>query len=1022
MKNKLAQEVKNVINKLHKVNLLLLGLLLINNGIILAQGKTIKGIVKDASGTALPGVTVIIKGTTTGLTTDAKGEFQIEVPGPSAILNFRFIGMVSQEIKVDEKSYLEVIMKPEESKLEEVVVIGYGTVKKKDLTGAVSIVDTKDIQNRASQSVGSVLKGMSSGVTVTTSGQPGAGAVVRVRGIGSFSNNDPLYVVDGLTLVGVNNINPQDIESVQVLKDASAAAIYGAQAANGVIIITTKKGQEGPMKVDFNTNISYNWLPKYDLMDATDYKKWDDVAYTNAIASGVAGVTKLQNHYDGNTNWQDEVIKNSIIENYNLALSGGTKNINTYVSANYMNDHGTVYGTNYKKYAFRVNTSGEKGIFSYGENLYFTNEITNGMWGNPFANIIAMPPTIPIHDDTHPGGYGYGNPDRANTYALNPIAGQDLQSNINKGFFTNGNIYGQVKLFDALSYKMNFLYMGYTGTTDYLRKLGNWTMGQGSDIPYLSRSTRVQQKYNFENTLNFKKKINKHDIDAMAGIIYENNNITDESCTKLSPAVTSDGEYLTSMNVASGLATVGSYISKGVLISYIGRINYVYDNRYLLSTTFRADGSSRLSPNNRWAYFPSVALGWRISNEKFYNVSWMNDLKLRASYGQLGNANIGYWDYLNVINPYPRAVFGNPESIAIGSTVSQLSNTDLKWERKTQTNFGIDAAFLNNRLTFTADYFISKTKDILTSMPLLLTTGSASGNYGPNTSITANAASLENKGFEFNLGWIDKIGELSYSAKINFTKLRNKLTGLGFGRTEQYTNLAVSKVGQPLGMFYLLKTNRLFQSDADVQNYKNAQGKVIQPNAKPGDIRFVDSNGDGSITSNDRQVVGNPWPSFEAGLNLSASWRNFDLVINGHGRFNFDVWNGAAQTAGTFANNNNNFKNFNPWSPTNNNTKTPRALYGDSRNSIGNMDYWLEDGSFFRFDEIGAGYTLPTNLSNKLHFKNLRIGFTLQNVITITKYSGLDPDFADSGVFDKEQDGPAYPNPRAILLNFTFGF
>jgi TonB-dependent starch-binding outer membrane protein SusC len=1022
MIEKLTNGMKRI-TEIHylKLSLLLLGLLF-TTGTLFAQVRTIAGVVKDASGAGLPGVSVIIKGTSTGTATNAEGEFQLNVPGPETILIFSSIGTISQEIKVENRNKIEVVLQADVSNLEGVVVIGYGTIKKKDLTGAVSVVSTKDIQNRVNYSVGSVLKGMSSGVTVTTTGQPGTGAVVRIRGLGSLSNNDPLFVVDGLNLVGASNINAQDIESIQILKDASAAAIYGARAANGVIIITTKKGKEGPMKVDFTSNVSYNWLPKYDLMDATEYKKWDDVAYTNAIAQGVAGVTKLQNHYDSNTNWQDEIVKSSIIQNYNLALSGGTKTLNTYVSGNFMRDQGNVFGTDYTKYSFRVNTSGEKGIISYGENLYFTNEVTNGMWNNPFANLISMPPTIPIYDGTHSGGYGYGSPDRANTYALNPIAGQNLVTSKNKGFFANGNIYGQVKLFDALTYKMNFLFVGYTGTTDGMRKIGNWTMGQGADKANLSRSTRIQQKYNFENTVNFKKVIKKHDIDAMAGILYEVDNIADQSSTKLDPTITSDGVYLSSMNVATGLATVGTVFSKGALISYIGRLNYSYDDRYLLSATIRDDGSSRLTPANRWAYFPSVALGWRISKEKFYNVKWMNELKLRASYGQLGNANIGYWDYLNFINTNPRALFGNPAAIAIGSTVSKLSNTNLKWERKIQTDIGIDASFLNNRLTFTADYFISKTNDILTSMPLLLTTGSATGNYGPNTSITVNAASLENRGFEFNVGWVDKVGELSYSAKLNFTKLTNKITELGFKRTEQYTNLAVSRVGQPLAMFYLLKTDGLFQSDIEVQAYKNSKGIVIQPTAKPGDIRFVDSDDNGQINTNDRQVLGNPWPKFESGIELGASWRNFDMMINGHGRFDFDIWNGSAQTAGTFANNNNNFRNFNPWSSTNTNTRTPRALYGDTRNSIGNMDFWLENGTFFRFDEIGVGYTLPAAITKKIHFRNLRAGLTMQNLLTFTGYTGLDPDFADSGIFDKEQDGAAYPNPRSVLFNLTLGF
>lgn len=969
----------------------------------------VNGIVRDNTGQALPGVSLTLKDNKyIGAITDISGGFKLTAPQQSTLV-FTYIGYSKKEVNIGSQNFIEVTLESADHSLDELVVIGYQSVRKKDLTGAVSVVKSENLQNRASTDVAGALKGLASGIKVTSSGIAGDEATITIRGIGNLTNNNPLYVIDGLPTSGGMNLNMQDVESIQILKDASAAAIYGSRAANGVILISTKKG-DGALKVDFTTQLTESWLPRYNLMNATEYKHFDDLAYDAAIQEGI--VSQRQNHYDGNTDWQNEVLKNGFKQNYNLAISGGNKSGNVYLSLNKLSDSGTLYDTSYDRYAFRINSSGEKGIFSYGENFSYTASNYNYMQGNPFYDMLTMSPTIPVYDTSHPGGYGYGDPDKANTYALNPIAQQDINKVINDNAVLRGTIYGQVSLFKMLNIKLNFGYDEYNGYTNTLRKLGNWTMGQGTDIPYLTRQNYRNRTLLFENTYNFKHTFGKHDIDAVAGISYQRYDGTGFYTTRLNPLVIGD-KYYESMDAATGAVTGGSNFDENALISYFGRANYAYANKYLFSVTMRRDGTSRLAKDYRWGNFPSVSGAWRISQEKFFNVPIVSDLKIRANYGVLGNVNIGSWDYIPVMNTAPRAIFGTPEYMALGITQSKLVNQDITWEKKVQTNIGVDASFLKNKLTLSAEYFISEGQDLLVALPLLLT----SGNNGGNPYV--NAASLQNKGVEIDLGLKDKIGDLTYSGAINFTSVQNKVLDLGYGQTDYYTYLSKSEIGQPLGSWYLLKGIGIFQTEAEIQNYKNKDGIVIQPNALPGDIKYQDYDGNGIINTSDRQIVGSPWPKFELGGSLSAQFKNFDIMIQGNGRFGMQVYNGSRAAVGDFADNFNNFSGLQPWTENNNSTTQPRIVFGDSRNSRGDQTRWLEDGSFFRISEIALGYSLPSALCKKIKLRDVRAGITLNNLITITKYTGLDPDFKDGGIFTIGYDGTSYPNPRSVLFTLT---
>lgn len=981
----------------------------------LAVALNVSGIVTDEANDPIVGASVICKGTSVGTATDIYGRFTLDVPESGAIIQVSYVGMLPLELPVQPE--MKIVMKENTNDLDEVVVIGYGTVKKKDVLGSITTVKDKDLQDRTSGNILESMRGLTSGVRITNSGQAGSSPSMVIRGLGSLTNNTPLFIIDGAYAGNELGVNVEDIESIQVLKDASSAAIYGSRAANGVVIIKTKSGRSGGLKVKFDTQIQLNWLPRYDLMDAETYKLYDDRAYDEAILAGVAGVTNRQDHYKANTDWQDEMLRTGLLQNYNVALSGGNDNLNFYTSFNYLNDKGAMKYTGFEKYGFRVNTAGKKGIFSYGENLYYTyskTKVLNGI-GNVWSNFISMPPTIPVRDPEHGSGFGYGDSNHANSYGLNPVAMQELENRVNKQEYLFGNIYGQVEYPEWARAKVNVAYKTYNGTTDTLRKTGSWTMGQGDDAAYISWNESRYHDILIEQTYEFFHKFGGHDINVLAGMSYNHFTSNDKGISRQNPAMSGD-HYLTEIDAATGTVTGSGSYGEYSLISYFGRINYSYGDRYLVQLTGRRDGTSKLPNQRRWGNFFSGSLGWRISQEKFFDVDWVDDLKIRANYGSLGNSNIGNWDYVATLNSGPRAVFGTGETVAIGTTQSRLVNTDLVWEKKTTLNVGLDFTTLNSRLRFTADYFQSKSKDLLVYLPILMSTGNEGG------APAVNAGSLSNRGVEFELSWNDRAGDFSYSASLNLSHVKNRVDDLGYGQTAYLTSTSKSEIGQSLGMWYMYKMLGIFQSQEEINSYKNADGKVIQPNALPGDIKYDDYNGDGQISSEDRQIVGNPWPKLEMGFNFSASWRGIDFALNSYGRFGQEVYNGAAYAAGDFQNNQNNFNGIVPWTQEHPVNDRPRIVYGDSRNTRGDQDRWLEDGSFFRISDITLGYSLPTRAIRKIGLEKVRFAVTGKNLVTFTKYSGLDPEFADGGIWTIGYDGCSFPNPRAVQFAVSLTF
>lgn len=998
-----------------------------------SQDVTITGAVTDANSEPLVGVNVLVKGTTTGAITDIDGNFSVSGKKGSTLV-FSYIGMLTQEV-VYKGTALRVVMKDDSKALEEVVVIGYQTVKKSDLTGAVAVVDTKEMKKSAAGTLVSQMQGLATGINVRSSGRAGEDASIEIRGVGSLSNNSPLWVIDGMITDPGVDFNPADAESIQILKDASAAAIYGSRAANGVIIVTTKKGTKGPMKVNVSVKETLEWSPKFDLMNAAEYIKYNDIAYNEAIKDGIATVNSTQKHSQYDTNWQDEVLKTALVQDYNVSLSGGGDSGSYFVSAGYYNNDGVSYGNTFDRYSFRVNTQGKKGWFSFGENLAYSLTNTDPNQTNTYNDFLRMMPTIPIYDENNPGGYGYGDAAKYNTFGVNPIAREDLEYRHFRQNRLNGSLWLEFKPFEFLSYKFNGGIDLYFYENSWFRGEGNWTQNQEHRDPESQKARDNTYNMLIEHTLNFNKDFGKHHVDAVVGTTYQHHEWEGLWASRLNFPMTGNGDYFTVLNAGQSNQQNSNSISENAMISYLGRANYVYDDKYYLTATFRRDGTSRLAKENRWGNFPSFSGAWRISKEEFFDVPWINDLKIRGNWGRLGNSSIGDWDYIGTINQSIVTVFGG--AIVPGSTQVKLVNAGLVWETKETVNVGFDASFLNQRLTVSAEYYNSKTSDVLAETPIAISTGNQGG------SPWKNAASLRNKGFEFTFGWKDQISGFKYSALLNVTTMDNEVLSLGRDGSERNfidSGQARTEPGRSLAEFYLRKTDGIFRTQEEIDNYVTKGNHVPGPNEdkvpagtpimiegkRPqlGDVKYLDLNDDGQITDIDRDYCGSPWAKMQMSLVLNAEWKNFDFSMMWNGQFGNKIYNVSRWQGRLFADNSNYIrfeKGEEPYQ-VNPNSNTPRIIYGDFRNSR-DADRFLENGSYFRMKNISIGYNFKQKWLTNLGVEKLRLFATGSNLITITGYSGLDPDFKGANsVWNSGTDSFAYPNTRSVMFGLDLTF
>ncbi len=1017
-------------------SLTLIALLMCSTLFSSAQEKrTVSGTVIDETGFGTPGVNVVIKGTTIGTVTDLDGKFSLEVMNNN-ILEFRFIGYESQEVTVTAATATyNVQLQLDNEQLDEVVVVGYGVQKKSDLSSAVSTIKADDANKIAAASPAQMIQGRSSGVTVINGGSPGSAPYIKIRGMSSFGDVQPLYVIDGIPGGDLSMINPDDIASFEILKDGAAAAIYGSLAANGVILVSTKSGKKNEeAKIDFSmytgVQSASNTLP---MANASEWYSIMEQAYNNSVNDGSLTAAQkpayltdpsfnLSNYAD--TDWQDETLQTGIIQNYSLGIRGGGESSSYNFSTNYFNQEGIVINTGTERYNFRYKSTFEKGNLKVMPNVMYTHTVTDNnrmsMWNMPKAL-----PLVSVYDDTKESGYGYlneygirssANPVGQSVLRDSQTTKDQLQANLGLNYQITGNLFAAANM----SYIKNF-YKTRSSYPAYV--LASDTRAQE---PYLSEQRAEQSDLNYDMTINYMKSIEKHNFTLMAGIVgyqYKYQKIeTEASGGAMFPDF---GGLEPSFD---GMAS-GQFIGKGgfkeiTRFSYMARLNYSYDDRFLIQGTVRTDGSSKFGKDNRWGIFPSVSAAWKIHNEAFFEdyTDIFSELKLRASYGILGReTTLEAYSRQALVKGDRWYVFNNKATGGIGSF--ELANSQLAWEESKTLNIGLDFALFKHKVYGTVNYYQNDSESLLLKEP---NTPASSGVNAP----IVNLGTISNKGFELELGYRGSVGDLKYDFKGNFTTIKNEVVSLGgkegmlpgdeIAWSGSYTS---SSVGKAASYFNMFKTNGIFHSQEQINNYTDSKGNRIQPNAAPGDVIYVDVNGDGVIDSNDVTEVGSPLPNLEYGLNIGLTYKAFDLSMFFQGVAGNEILN-VSRYELEAANSGYNISNklSNAWTPTNTNTDVPRNIIVDNNNNYRMSDRYLEKGSYFRLKNIQLGYTLPQILLNRLKVEKLRIYVNADNLFTITDYTGYDPEVIPINALTQGVAYDRYPMYKTFTAGLQLTF
>ena len=986
------------------------------------QAKTVTGTVTDVSGEPIIGANIRIKGTTTGTITDIDGNFSIEAE-PQSVIEVSYIGYLTQETVINNQKSIRFLLKEDTKTLDEVVVIGYGVQKKADLTGSVANINTEKLNTQSNANIGQALQGKIAGVDIVSQGgAPGSGTRIMVRGIGTLNNASPLYIVDGMYMNSIDHINPNDIASIDVLKDASSAAIYGSRAANGVIIVTTKEGSntEGKPIIDLSVNLGISTASKF--LDMLDAKGWAEVTTIARQAIGKPALdmaTDLANKPDND--WQDIMFRPALMQNYNLAVKGGGKYSTYYTGLGYFNQDGIVKGTNYQRYNIQSKNDYKRGIFSAGTNLIISfshdkplhQELRGGMIGT----ILQSVPTLEKYDDTREGGYGGTYGDVVNIPHPLAIIDDNIMDRYNENVKIFANLYAQIELFKGLKYKLNLTPdFSFERYKNYLNK---YDFGLATNsITQLTERQRRRRNILVENLLTFDRTFGEHKISALAGYTYQDSRVRH---------IQAYGEGLPQGLEEIDAATTNRSNEgnswRSVLTSILGRVFYSYQNKYLFTATIRRDGSSKFGKNNRYGYFPSFSLGWNVAEEKFMeNVHWLDQLKLRGGYGVLGNQEIDNYQYSSTITTGINYPDGNG-GLLQGAFPKNFANPDIKWEETAMTNVGIDFMAFNNRLSLTADYYVKNTKDILLTVPIPISSG------GANDPIR-NAGKIRNNGFEFNLGWMDQPNpDISYGINLIGSFNKNKVIAMGSesgsikgGSTNQNITTSETKAGYPIGGYWLISTAGYFNSQEEVDAYAK-DGKKIQPAAEPGDIKFVDANNDGVINDDDRVFQGSPFPDFTFALNGNMRYKNFDLSIGLQGVLGNKIYNATRQTLEDVTKGSNFLAScLDYWTPENKNASHPRLTWDDpNRNTRAESDRYLENGSYLRLRSVQLGYTFPQTWF-KGAIQHARVYINAENLFTITSYSGYSPDVNADNANYRGFDNFIYPTNRTFMLGLNVTF
>ncbi len=991
----------------------LLSLLVLISFSTFAQNHAVSGVVtSEGDGLPLPGVNVIEKGTANGVVTDFNGEYSLEV-SPGAVLVFSYLGYATREIEVNNQNNIDVTMAENLEALEDVVVIGYGTQKKSDLTGSVSVVDAEEAKKVISPDVAKLLQGQAAGVTVQSSGEPGGFVNIKIRGITSFNNNNPLFVIDGVIVDSPFDFAPGEIESIQVLKDASSAAIYGQRGANGVVIITTKKGKEGVNRISFKSEVGFQTVPKkIAVTDREEYQQIVRAAETNAGLPITPGNDPSSEFFidDVDTDWQEEGFTTGIVENYNVAFRGGAEFINYNFNFDYFKNTG-YFNTpqDYERYATTLDLNGEKGSFRYGSKVSWTtsdkenfNEYLAGQ--TAIVDLLQAIPTMPVYDENRLGGYGGADNLTQRAISMNVIGYNNLITNINERNRFLGSAYAEYDIIEGLTYKFQVSY----DRLDFKNKFFNppsdlgWYYVTTNDEAALDVSNGSTVRTILDNLLTYDKSFGAHNIGVLAGVIQERSNyeITTGRGVGFLPGERGKIQFA---DAVSGT----EYENTVTALSYLSRLNYGFDDRYLVTFNFRRDRSSLFAPENNTGDYYSVSGAWKLHNEAWINLpNWWNTLKIRGGYGQLGNNTIGVYDYAAVVNPFASYVFGN--TLAPGTIAIDIKDPDVKWEDTETSNIAIEGGLFDNRLEFTAEYFKKKSSDLLADVPLPFSTGAFPA------SITTNAAIIQNSGFEFAISFRDYDGAFQYSISGNLGTLDNEVIAIGKDDIPISGAASRTEVGRSIGELYAFETVGIFQNQAEIDAH------ATQPGAAPGDVIFRDVNDDGIITDDDRTFQGITIPKFNYGLNFNSEYKNWDFSFFWQGNAGNKVFNGTYQNlmVGQYVNHHVDMLDY--WTPENSDTNVPRPVIGDPNSNTRASDRFIEDGSYIKLQNVQLGYSVPLD-ENKL-INSARIYATGQNVWTISDYRGYDPDFISDGLFSRGFARGSFPNPRTFALGVQVEF
>jgi TonB-linked SusC/RagA family outer membrane protein len=999
----------------------------------------VSGRVNDEGGQPLPGVNISVKGTTLGTTTDADGKYSLSV-SPTATLVFSFIGYLNQEVTVNGRASIDVAMAADVTSLQEIVVVGYGTQKKELVTGAITSVKAAEITQTPVLRIEQALQGRIAGVTVTNqTGQPGDAPTVRIRGVGTNGNSDPLYIVDGFQVGGIDFLNPGDIENISVLKDAASSAIYGARGANGVVLITTKKG------------IANKWSVTYDGYVGVQ-NPWKKVAVLNSreymtmMNEGAANAGLLPKYDDPSdvtvdTDWQDKLFnKNAPIANHQISLTGGNEKSMFATSVNYFTQEGIVGGekSKFERASFRLNADHKvSDKFRFSNNLVYTQIKrqainSNGEFGGVLNNAINLDPLTPaiITDPSvvYPAN-AVRNSD-GNYYGISGITLQEIVNPLARLAVTNGNtkvdkivgnLSGEYEIIKGLKYKVSGgVDLGYV-TSNNFTPIYYLNAAQNTTQSNTSKSTARYYTWQLENLLTYTKTFNdSHFIEAMLGTTILESNFEDLFGFKAGLITTSPSSaYLNNATDAASAQTAGGY-SESALASLFARANYSYNEKYLLSATIRRDGSSKFGINNRYATFPSFSAGWVLTEEEFLDVPYLTFAKLRASWGQNGSeSSLGAYPWAATISSGFGYTFNG--QFVSGSIPAFIPNPNIKWETSEQTDIGLDLGFLNNKLSVTLDYYIKTTKDQI--LPTLL-----SGTVGSvgNTQFT-NAGDVQNKGIEFSANYASNVNALNYSAGFNIAFNTNEVTSTGGSPGQNgasystYGTITRYEVGQPIGYFIGYKTNGIFQNQAEVDSYVNGDGDLIQPDAVAGDVRFVDINGDGVIDTQDRTKIGNPTPKIALGINLNANYKGFDVSVFIQGAYGNDIFNGLKRH--DLVESNMPAFYLNRWTGEGTSNTLPRFSWNDPNGNYSKVsDLYIEDGSYTRIKNVQVGYSIPVGKFKFLPFAKARVYASADNLVTFTKYRGYDPEIGGSSPLGIGIDRGVYPQPRTYRVGFSVTF